>query len=138
MPLLREEGWLRHQALEQAQTGWSLRAMLIEVVQDLLQHALNISEDPFVLDPDHANIPFFKVSCPPRVVLQRLFRKMRRPIQLDNNALFRTKEIDNVRTYATLPAEFVAIEAAVFEQSPEDTFWCCWRITQFFTTASGS
>src|SRR5215471_7583738 len=62
---------------------------------------------------------------------------MRRPIEFDNQPGFWAVKIDNVRTYATLPAELLAEKLTVFEKSPEDSLSCCGVFTEVSTTFLG-
>jgi hypothetical protein len=46
---------------------------------------------------------------------------MRRPVQFDNNATFRTIKVDNIRTNAELPTEFETVKLAAFQKLPENS-----------------
>jgi hypothetical protein len=51
-------------------------------------------------------------------------------IKFDNDAAFRTIEIDNVATYAVLSTEFLAKKLAALKVLPEDGLGCSQRLTQ--------
>jgi len=99
---------------------------------DFFQHAFWIFIESFVLEPDYLNSSLLQISGPPVIVIPRCRSEMPRPIQFHHDAFFRTKEVDNVRTNATLPTEFNAIELAVFQVAPENSLCNRRRIAEFF------
>jgi hypothetical protein len=114
--------------LIRAQTGWSFQTSF-----DRFQHVFQVSVDRLILKPDYADILLRKVTRPFRVILRSGLREMTGPIKFDNDATFRTIKVDNVRTYARLPAKLLSVELAVFEMLPEHSFRCSSVVSKLFT-----
>src|SRR5262245_11953028 len=57
---------------------------------------------------------------------------MRRSIKLDCNIAIRAEKIDNVPTYAVLPAKFLPEDLTTLEVSPKNLFRWCGIVSQLF------
>ena len=75
------------------------------------QHALHILEHLGIPEPQHAIAGLFEKRGPPFIGLGRVLSA----VDLDNELLLETEEIDDVRTDRLLPLEFVAMELPVGE-----------------------
>ena len=57
-----------------------------------------------------------------RIILASKLSKMRRAVQFDRNVAFDTEKIDNVATYAVLPAESLPEDVAASKVLPQSGF----------------
>jgi len=73
------------------------------------QHVFQVSVDGLILEPDHSDILLPKILRPLRIVLRTVFSEMAGTVKFDNQPAFQTIKVDNVRTYALLPAKLLTL-----------------------------
>src|SRR5438874_2651332 len=97
-----------------AQTGWSSRVIFTKLFPDFFENPFEIPIQSLIFEPNYFDPSLLQIPRSPVIILTSPRPKMPCPIQFHNNAIFRTKKVDNVRTNATLSAKFLSIELAVF------------------------
>ena len=105
--------------MREAQTGWSFRVPFTELLPDLFQYAFNIPINSLVFKSNYPDSSLLQILRSPGVVLTSAGTEVGCAVQFDNDAFFRTKKVDNVRTNATLSSKFLPIELGAFQMSPQ-------------------
>jgi hypothetical protein len=88
-------------------------------VADCFQHSLTVLKNIFVLKPEYLGAKLSEEFRAAMVPFGSEQAGMDRAVKFDNDATFRTIKVDNIRTYAVLPAKFFSVELALSEAGPE-------------------
>jgi hypothetical protein len=86
-----------------------------------------------ILESDDFDSLFTQKCRTFRIILGSKLSKMRRAVQFDRNVAFDAEKIDNIATYAVLPAESLAEDLTGPKVLPQGGFRGCGIVSQFST-----
>jgi len=116
--------------------GQHFISISIERSANRLENKLETIENRVILESQHLDSKFLQIFRTSSISLARKNPLMSGAIKFDNDATFRTIKVDNVRTYAVLPAEFPPIQLGLLQILPEECFCRC-EITAKIGTFKG-
>jgi hypothetical protein len=86
---------------------------------DCFNHSLAILKNIFVFKTEYLHAKLSEEFRAATIPFGGEQAGMEGTIKFDNDATFRTIKVDNIRTYAVLPAKLLSVKSAVSEASPE-------------------
>jgi hypothetical protein len=86
---------------------------------DGVEHDVRLIEHRVVLEPEYAQAPPLKEARPRVVVIATVGSVMRRTVQLDDEALARAVEVDDIRADAVLSPEFAPVQPSGPQALPQ-------------------
>src|ERR1051326_7625561 len=123
----------RHAALEQGAAG-EVRHLVTYRFPDRFKNSLDILINNPILEPNDFDSLPFQERRPFCFIFDAKFPKVPRPIQLDSDVAFNAKEVDDIATYAVLPAELLPQDLACPEILPKKRFCRSGIISQLLAT----
>ena len=116
--------------------GQHFISISIERSANRLENKLETIENRVILESQHLDSKFLQIFRTSSISLARKNPLMSGAIKFDNDATFRTIKVDNIRTYAVLSAELLAVELGFSENRPEKSLCAC-RVAAKFSAAVG-
>ena len=100
----------------------------------LFKNRICILEHPLILESNHRHVKTLQKLRSFCVGFRPELRHVPRAIQLNSQPTFRTKKVDNVRTYAVLSSELLSVELRILQMFPEKSFGRSKTFAEFFAS----